>query len=210
MNLIDQFAELPTAVLSDVTGDEAQTMTAGIKPVISEPMTAGTAFTVQLHPKDNLMIHKAITLAGAGDILVIDAGGYAEAGLVGELVATSCMSRDLNGIVVDGAVRDVEELEQLGFPVFARSVSPKSSSKLHPGSINVPVSCGGVPIHPGEIIVGDSDGIVAINPDFASEVVVAAERKLEQEAEILERVKSGETIYEIAGFDKVYNEFDFS
>lgn len=209
-NLIDRLTGTPAAVVSDVTGDEARTMSARIKPVITAPMTAGSAFTVKTRPADNLMIHKAITLAGPGDILVIDAEGHSEAGLVGELIATSCKVRQLNGIIVDGAVRDIDELEQLGFPVFSSAVSPHGSSKKHPGSINVPVSCGDISVRPGDLIVGDTDGVVAIDPDHASDVIAAANAKLEQESALKERIEAGETIFEIAELGETFDQFDFS
>lgn len=209
-DIIDRFSGIPTAVLSDVTGKDTCTMGSEIKPVISDPMTVGSAFTVKSRPGDNLMVHKAITLAGAGDVLVIDANGYREAGLVGELLATSCKSNQLNGVIVDGAVRDTGPLEELGFPVFAAAVSPKGSSKKHPGSINVPVTCGGITVHPGDIIVGDADGVVSLDPSDAEAISEAVEQKVAEEERLKERVESGAFIYDVAELDERYDQLDIS
>lgn len=203
--LIEQLDGLPSAVLSDVTTKYENTMDSGITPVAA-PSMAGTAVTVKTYPGDNLMIHKAVTLAEAGDVLVIDANGYTEAGLVGELLATSCKTHGLAGIVIDGAVRDVPELTELEFPVYARATCPKGSYKAHPGSINVPISCGAIPVEPGDIVVGDAEGVVVIDPERAEDVAARAERKLEEEAAMRTRIEAGEYIYDIADLDESYQD----
>ena len=207
-NLVKQFKGLPTAVLSDVTTKYENTMSYEIKPVYDEVSMVGTALTVKTYPGDNLMVHKAITMAEPGDVLVIDANEYTEAGLWGELASTSCKANGLNGTVIDGAVRDVNEIAKLDYPVFARAVSPKGSYKAHPGSVNVPVACGGVSVEPGDIIVGDNEGVAVIKPDDAASVLEDARAKLESESEMIERLEDGEYIFDIAGFEERYEQLD--
>lgn len=206
--LVAEFKGISTPILSDVTSKYENTMASAIEPVFDDVSMAGTAFTVKTYPGDNLMAHKALTMAQAGDVLVIDANAYTEAGLVGELFSTSCQQHGLHGTVIDGAVRDIEKIKDLGFPVFARGMSPKGSYKAHPGSINVPISCGGLVVEPGDIVVGDAEGIVVVKPHHAEQVLADAQAKLEEEETTLDRIQDGEYIYDIAGFDEQYDELD--
>lgn len=206
--LVAEFKGIPTPILSDVTTKYENTMSSAIEPIAGNISMAGTAFTVKTYPGDNLMAHKALTMAEAGDVLVIDANEYTEAGLVGELFSTSCQHHGLHGTVIDGAARDVEEIDELGFPVFARGTSPKGSYKAHPGSINVPIACGGLVVEPGDIIVGDGEGVVAVKPHHAEAVLKDAQAKLDDEDATLERIQNGEYIYDIAGFGDQYEELD--
>jgi len=205
--LSEQLEGLPTAVLSDVTTKYENTMDSGINS-IGSPTMAGPALTVKTYPGDNLMIHKAVTLAEPGDVLVVDANGYTEAGLVGELLATSCQTHGLAGIVIDGAVRDVPELTELEFPVYTRGTCPKGSYKGHPGSINVPISCGNVSVDPGDIVVGDAEGVVVIDPEHADTVAANARSKLEEETAMKARIEAGEYIYEMANLNETYERLD--
>jgi 4-hydroxy-4-methyl-2-oxoglutarate aldolase len=206
--LVKAFEGIPTPVLSDVTTKYENTMCHEIKPVYDQASMVGTAMTVKTYPGDNLMAHKAITLAEPGDVLVIDANEYTEAGLVGELFSTSCKEHGLKGTIIDGAARDIAEIEALDYPVYARGVSPKGSYKSHPGSINVPISCGGISIEPGDIVVGDSEGVAVVKPEEAEEVLSDAKEKLQAEAELQERLEDGEYIYDINGFNEKYEKLD--
>lgn len=207
-SIVEAFRGIPTAVLSDVTTKYENTMDHEIKPVYDGVSVAGTAVTVNTYPGDNLMVHKAVTMAKPGDMLIIDANEYTEAGLWGELVSTSCKEHDLAGTVIDGAVRDVDEIAELDYPVFSRAISPKGSYKAHPGSINVPISCGGVAVEPGDIVVGDDEGVSVVRKDEAESVLEAAKQKLEAEEEMLTDIRDGEYIFELAGMDEKYEALD--
>lgn len=209
-DLVDQFDGIPSAIISDVTTKYEHTMSHEISPVWPVESMVGTAVTVKTYPGDNLMIHKAITMAEPGDVLVIDANGYCEAGLVGELLSLSCQTNGLNGIVIDGAVRDVPEIADLEFPVYSRCVCPKGSYKAHPGSINVPISCGDLPVEPGDIIVGDQDGVARVKPDTAEDVLAAAHDKLDSEQALQDQIRSGEYIFDVAGHDETYDALDIT
>jgi RraA family protein len=121
----------------------------------------GTAFTVKTRPGDNLMVHKALDLASAGDVVVVDGGGALENALVGELMTLYARSRGIAGFVIDGAIRDVATFAASDFPCYARGHVHRGPYKDGPGEINVPVAIGGLVIHPGDVLLGDEDGLVA-------------------------------------------------
>lgn len=207
-DLVNEFEGIPTPVISDVTTKYENTMSHEIKPIYDDISMAGTAVTVKTYPGDNLMAHKAVTLAEPGDVLVIDANEYTEAGLWGELISTSCKEHGLQGTVIDGAARDTNKIEELDYPVYARAVSPKGSYKAHPGSINIAVSCGGLTVEPGDIVVGDDEGVAVVKPEYAEDVLEAAKDKLNSEAEMKERLQDGEYIYDINNFEEQYQRLD--
>jgi 4-hydroxy-4-methyl-2-oxoglutarate aldolase len=131
----------------------------------------GVAVTVNARPADNLMIHKALQIAAPGEVVVVSTGGNPTSSVFGELMCHTAVAVRLGGIVVDGAIRDVEGLTRLGFPAFSRSVSPGSCDKDGPGEINVPISCGGTVVCPGDIVVGDADGVAVVPRAHAEEVL---------------------------------------
>jgi 4-hydroxy-4-methyl-2-oxoglutarate aldolase len=203
-DIVSAFEGIPSSIVSDVTGNVGFAMDSGIKPVYSGAEVAGTALTVKAAPGDNLIIHKAITMAKPGDVLIIDANGYIETGHVGELMCASCKAHDLAGIVIDGAIRDREDIAEMEFPVYARGVHPQGPLKQDPGSINVTVSCGGVTVEPGDIVVGDSEGLTVVPADEAERVLESSREKLTAEGNLRERVEEGEYLFEINSYDKLY------
>jgi RraA family protein len=134
----------------------------------------GTAFTVKTRPGDNLMIHKALDLAGPGDVIVVDGGGALEHALVGELMTLYARSRGIAGFVIEGAVRDVATFAASDFPCYARGHVHRGPYKDGPGEINVPVAIGGLVIHPGDVVVGDEDGLVAFPQSEAAALLEGA------------------------------------
>jgi RraA family protein len=151
----------------------------------------GLAVTIRCRPGDNLMVHKAIEVAQAGDILVIDTCGNTGNAVFGELMCRAAVARGLGGIVVDGAIRDVAGLRALGLPAFSRTVSPGACDKDGPGEINVPVSCGGVAVMPGDVIVGDADGVAVVPRAAAAEVWEAVKALVERERKRVAEIESG-------------------
>ncbi|MEF8840501.1 MAG: 4-carboxy-4-hydroxy-2-oxoadipate aldolase/oxaloacetate decarboxylase [Haloarculaceae archaeon] len=206
--LVAAFEELPSSIVSDVTGNAGVAMDAGIGPVFRGAGTAGTALTVKAVPGDNLVIHRAITMAEPGDVLVVDGDGYTGTAYVGELMCASCEANGLAGVVIDGAVRDREEIAETGFPVYARGVNPQGPFKQAPGSINVTVSCGGVPVDPGDVVVADDDGVSVVPADNAETVLDSAREKMAAEADLRERVENGEYLYDIGGYEEVFENLD--
>lgn len=123
---------------------------------------AGPACTVKVYPGDNLMVHKALDIARPGDVVVVDAHGSMENAVLGDTISMKALHRRIAGFVVDGYVRDLMAIRELGFPVYARGDMPIGPLHRGPGEINYPVCCGGVVVSPGDIIVGDLNGIVVI------------------------------------------------
>ncbi len=199
---IEQFKRLPTGNVCDANG-KCGNMDAAIKPVDSRSKLVGPAVTVRAQPGDNLIIHKAIYEAEPGSVLVIDAHGYVGAGPFGDIMAHASKAHGLAGVVIDGACRDAEDIEELGLPLFARAFNPGGTVKESLGPINQPVQCGGVAVKPGDIIVGDRDGVVVVPQERASQVLAAAQAIFDKEIKIREMLSQGKTTLEIYGFDKL-------
>jgi regulator of RNase E activity RraA len=188
---IDALRGLPTSVIGDVMGGRIVGTTA-LRPINRSPISAcGNAVTVRVRAGDNLLIHKALDLLQPGDVLVVDSEGDVSRALVGEIMMTSARVRGAVGFVMDGAVRDAEAFEEHRFPCWARGVSLRGPYKDGPGSINVPVSVGGMLVNPGDVVVGDSDGVVAVPSALAVEVAAKAREKVEVEQATIAAIKDG-------------------
>jgi RraA family protein len=131
----------------------------------------GPACTVKVFPGDNLMVHKALDIAKPGDIIVVDAGASVLNATLGELVCTKARHRKIAGFIVDGFIRDLPEVLELDFPVFARGTTPIGPLQRGPGEINYSISCGGRVINPGDLMVGDQAGIVVVPQEIAEELL---------------------------------------
>ena len=153
------------------------TMDGRIRPAYMPIRKAvGPAFTVKVPPGDNLMVKKALQMAAPGDIIVIDARGHENWAVGGANMAVQACRRGVAGMVVDGYYRDMEQLQEMDFPVFLKGVSPSSGPKIGPGEINVPVCCGGVIVEPGDIVAADREGIAVI-PQRAVQAVLDMVKK---------------------------------
>lgn len=187
--LVERFGGLPVANVGDEMNRMA-CMAARIRPFNKAPLL-GTAFTVRSPVADNLMLHVAIDMAEPGDVIVVDAQGDTTNAITGENMMMWAARRGIAGVIIDGAVRDVDSLAQLAMPVYAAGVQPNGPFKDGPGEINVPVSCGGVVVRPGDILLGDADGVIVIRPEDAEEVLKAATAKLADEIATREAINSG-------------------
>ncbi len=187
--LVEAFRGLPVANIADEM-NRFGCLDGRIKPLNAAPLL-GVAFTVKAWTADNLILHKAIDMALPGDIIVVDAQADVGTALIGEIMLRQAIKRRLGGLIIDGAVRDVEALRQMNFPVYAAGFTPKGPFKNGPGEINVPVCCGGVVIEPGAILVGDADGVVAIAPRDAQVVAAAARKKSLSEQAIFQQIEQG-------------------
>jgi len=173
--LIEAFQGLGAATVYEAAG-RAGSVHPGIKPLARGLRLLGPAVTVRCHPRDNLMLHKALQVAQAGDVLVAATDGHPEAGYWGGLMATSAVARRLGGLAIDGCVRDSEEIIHMGFPVFCRGTCIRGTTKGVLGSVNLPILFGEVIVNPGDLVVGDDDGLVIV-PRLEMEKVLAASRK---------------------------------
>ena len=181
------------SILADVAGRRGA-LDGRIAPLAPSMRICGPAFTVEVRAGDNLMIHAAMALAQPGDVLVIDGKGDTTCALMGSIMLNACKVLQLGGVVIDAAIRDTEELRELGFPVFAVGASPNGPTKFVPGRINWPISCGGIAISPGDLIVGDADGVVAIEREKAGSLFELAARKVADERARIADIVAGRDI----------------
>lgn len=195
----------PVATLYEAAGKRGA-MDPSIKPIARGMRICGPAVTVQTVPGDNLTVHVALGLLGEGDVLVVSCGDCVASGIWGEIMTVAAMLRQAAGLVTDGAVRDTREIASKGFPVFAKGVTVRASTKHHVGLVNQPVLCGGVSVTPGDIVVGDDDGVVILPVDDVPATVDAARQREEREKKIIQMLEQGKTTLELYGFDKVLKE----
>ena len=198
--VIERFRRHDTAKVGDAMAAHG-ILDHRIKPIRLGMRLCGPAVTVLTRPGDALFIQKVADVAQPGDVIVVDAGGYEEAAIIGERITYYMHSRGIQGIVVDGAVRDTAGIAEIGFPTFAKAVTPRIYGTVGPGAINVPIQCGGIPVIPGDLILGDDDGVVAVPCDDVDRVLDLADKHLAGELERLERVKRGEKLSVINNCD---------
>jgi regulator of RNase E activity RraA len=148
---------------------------------------------VDVRPGDNLMIHAAIALARPGDVLVIDGKGDRTSALMGTIMITACKQLGLAGVVVDGAVRDTLEIDEMDYPVFSVGTNPNGPTKNVAGRIGHPISCGGVAVRPGDLVVADADGVVVVERERVQGLLPLARRKVQDEAARIAQISQGHT-----------------
>lgn len=187
---VEAFTGIPTSFIVDAMGGKGA-LDWRIKPVgVSRPF-AGVALTCDCGPADNLALCAAVATCGKGDVLVAATDGFTGCSVVGDLVIGIARNRGAVGLVTDGLVRDQSDIDAIGLPCFAIGASPNSPARNGPGTVGLPVVCGGVPVATGDIVVGDRDGVVVVPFDRidATRERLAAVRKAE--AEFAEKVKNG-------------------
>lgn len=152
----------------------------------------GPACTVKVFPGDNLMVHKALDIAQPGDIIVVDGSGSLTNALIGDIICTKARHRGIQGFVIDGLIRDLPGIEELGFPVFARGTTAIGPLHRGPGEINFPIACGGTVINPGDVIVADEAGMVAVPRDIVGTAADILTSQKETSRNYLDAVRRGE------------------
>ena len=192
-DVVKQASTYAASILADVAGRRG-TVDGRIRALSTTTRLAGPAFTIEVRPGDNLMIHAAMAMAKPGDILVVDGKADANCALMGSIMLNACKKLGLGGVVLDGAHRDTEELLQLGFPVYSVGANPNGPTKYVPGRINWPISCGGVAVCPGDLIVGDADGVVVIEREKAEAMLSLATQKVADEKQRIADIVSGKSI----------------
>lgn len=193
--LVEKFRGIPSSNINDEM-NRLYCMSEAITPLNEVCSMVGTAFTVKAPIGDNLIFHKALDMAQPGDIIVVDGAGALDRSLAGEIMITFAEKKGLAGLVVDGALRDLDGIRKCTMPVYAKGITPQGPYKNGPGEIGVPVCCGGIVVFPGDIIVGDADGIVVIRPSDAPEVLKCAQKKLASETEKLSKYATEGPDYE--------------
>ena len=198
---IELARKLGAATLHEAAG-RVGALPSAIKPVAPEMKLSGPAFTVHVPAGDNLWIHRAIYEAAAGDILVVYTNGGLEYGYWGDILTSAALARGLGGLVIDGGVRDTEQLAEMGFPIFSNGVCIRGTIKDYDGAswIKEPVKVGDVIVNNGDLIVGDRDGVVSI-PKVSVDVALkkGVEREDDEDAKTV-RINAGERTIDIYGF----------
>jgi 4-hydroxy-4-methyl-2-oxoglutarate aldolase len=196
--IIEKFREIGSATIHEASGRKGGVSPA-IRPAARGVRLCGPAFTVQCHPKDNLMLHKALERAQPGDVIVATVGDYYEGGYFGGL-----MARQLGGLAIDGCIRDSEEIVEMGFPVFCRGFCIWGTAKNVLGLINHPTIFGGVMVNPGDLIIGDDDGLVIVDRKECASVLDKSLQRMDAEKKKAEVLRAGVSSVEFNKLDKVF------
>lgn len=168
-------------------------MSSRIHTIVPGQVICGPAVTVRLRPGDNLLLHRAIEMAQPGDIIVVDTGLDCRHAVIGSIMTTAAFSKKkIGGLVIDGAVRDVEDLRKNQYPVFAAGIVPNTGENDGPGMWNRPISCGDVPVLPGDIIVADDNGVAVVPIDFVPLVLENCKRKIAKEEKRIKEIENGQ------------------
>lgn len=181
--LVARVADLPVANIGDAM-ERLNVVDGSIRPVWRGAKLAGPAFTIEVAGGDNAGIHDALQHLSAGDVLVVNGHGVTNRALLGELISERLKKIGVAGVVVDGAIRDARDIEEMGFAVFSSGISPAGPYKNGPFRLNIPVAIGGVVVAPGDIVVGDDDGVAVIPAADAERIAAAAEAKHASETAI--------------------------
>lgn len=200
--LVERLSKYSSATIHEAQG-RVGALGSSIKPVDHTMSLCGPAFTVRCAPRDNIMLQVAIAHARPGDVIVVSAGEYAEAGSFGDVLANACVAKGIGGLVTDTGVRDTLELRELGFPVFSHSVSIKGTVKETVGPMAQPVLIGGELVRPGDVVRGDADGVVVVRREDAADVVGKSQDRVDAEAAYIAAYRSGKSVIEVSNLADV-------
>lgn len=200
--MLTAWAEVPAAVASDCLG-RAQAMAADISPLHPSMRIVAQARTVDCMAADNSALHAAIGICEPGEVLVCNAQGYTNNAIFGGLMTRAATDAKVAGLVIDGSVRDSEEIVEAGFPCYSRGVVPRGPHKGFGGVIDGPVACGGVSVSPGDLIIGDADGVTVVPFAIVEQTLEAARGILAKEARALASLDQGGSLAEVYGVPEI-------
>ncbi|MDX1909006.1 MAG: 4-carboxy-4-hydroxy-2-oxoadipate aldolase/oxaloacetate decarboxylase [Bacteroidia bacterium] len=203
MNPTESLRSFSAATLHEALGRYGN-LPSALKPLHPSMKICGPAYTVHTMPRDNVLLHRAYAYATPGSVIVAYCSGFYEAGYWGDLMSLGAMTRGIAGLVIDGCVRDADDIERMGFPVFSRGLCIRGTTNFGEGALQVPVTLGEWTIHPGDYIVGDRDGVVVIPQDRIAEAVEKAQAREEKEEKVREQLRLGKTSIQIYGWDVTY------
>ncbi|MEU9155912.1 4-carboxy-4-hydroxy-2-oxoadipate aldolase/oxaloacetate decarboxylase [Streptomyces sp. NPDC048417] len=196
-DLVERLGAYSSATIHEAQG-RLGALSSKIKPVSDTMSLCGPAFTVRCAPRDNIMLQVAIAHARPGDVVVVSAGEYAEAGSFGDVLANACVAKGLGGLITDTGVRDTRELRDLGFPVFSLGVSIKGTVKETVGPMAEPVLVGGEVIRPGDVVRGDADGVVVVRREDLADAVRLSQERVDAETAYIAAYRSGKSVIEVS------------
>lgn len=201
-DLVAEFARVPAAMLSDAMAN-LHTMDSGVRMMVPGKNLCGPAVTAATRAGDFVPVLKALQVARSGDVLVIDNQSRPDTAMWGEIITMEAQVKGVQGVVVDGLVRDIAGIRRRGFPVFARGTTPRVAGRNNLGEVNVVVQCGGVAVTPGDIVVGDGDGVVVIPMRKAHEVLAGARAILDFEVGFKRKIEAGHSQVELFELDRL-------
>ena len=204
-------AELPVADLHEAMGPargRPALMTSRMRPLNRGLRAAGPAVTAYCAPGDNLMMHRALYLAKAGDVLVVTCQSESSGAQWGDVAARYALHKGLAAVIVHGCIRDTDTLERLRFPVWSTAISPAHPDKAGPGSVNTPIVCDGVLVQPGDLVVADGDGVLVVPKAQAAEVLAKARQRCQREDDLAQAIGSGAHVWDLIGAEAAYRALD--
>ncbi|UKJ74168.1 RraA family protein [Azospirillum brasilense] len=197
-DMLEIWKTVPSSIASDVQ-NRCQSMDARIKPCAPGMRICGQARTAVSMPGDNSMLLTACSLAEPGEVVVVAGAGLEEVALAGEWVVRGCKSRGLGGLVIDGSVRDLQEIRTIGFPVFAKGSVPRGPHKAFGGKMDVPAGVGGMVVNPGDLIIGDDDGVTVVPLAVMDEVLRRCLELMAKEKVWSQQLDAGKSLMEVLG-----------
>jgi 4-hydroxy-4-methyl-2-oxoglutarate aldolase len=199
MDYIKELSKFSAATIHESLG-KIGNLPSAIKPIAANMKVCGPAYTVKTMPRDNILLHRAYAYAKPGDVIVANCSGFYEAGYWGDLMSLGAKTKGINGVVIDGCVRDADDIEAMGFNVFSRGLCIRGTSNFGEGTLNEPITIGDVFINPGDFIVGDRDGVVVVPAARIEEVIEKATAREAKEENTRRQLREGKTSLEIYGW----------
>ena len=197
-DLLEIWSTVPSSIASDVQ-NRCQSMDARIKPCAPGMRICGQARTVVPMPGDNSMLLTACSLAEPGEVVVVAGAGLEDVAMAGEWVMRGCKSRGLGGLVIDGSVRDMQEIRSIGFPVFSKGSVPRGPHKSFGGKMDVTAAVGGIAVNPGDLIIGDDDGVTIVPLGVMDEVLKRCLDLMAKEKIWSQQLDAGKSLMEVLG-----------
>ena len=203
MDVIKQLSQFSAATIHEALGKYGN-LPSAIKPISATMKVCGPAYTVKTMPGDNILLHRAYAYAKPGDVIIASCSGFYEAGYWGDLMSLGAKTKGINGLVIDGCVRDADDIEAMGFAVFSRGLCILGTSNHGDGFLNEPIVIGDVLINPGDIIIGDRDGVVVVPQNRITEAIEKSAAREAKEENVRRQLREGKTSLQIYGWDKQF------